>query len=338
MNSKKIAKISIIVAVYNIEAYLPRCMESICGQTYENLEIILVDDGSTDTSPAICDSYGEKDSRILVIHKQNGGLSDARNAGMERMTGDFVGFVDGDDWIEPGMYDAMLKACIETKADIAVCRYDQIGENAVNLKGTGNVVPLTREEALDIYVCGHEQYLIYNSVWSKLFRRELIADFRFPVGKKSEDIMFTTKAFCRAEKLVYLDTPYYHYVLDRAGSIMNQKLGERRFQDEIPFWKEQKAYFYGLGMIQLSEKAAYHFYRRMLFYFIDFKDRKMKDRARCLIQMLRNERSEINRIYQKEYVAKGDQVRMRLALTMPGIYYLAVRLYDKLVIPFRQHH
>ena len=108
--------VSVIVAVYNIEEYLPRCVDSILAQTYRNLEIILVDDGSKDQSGSICDSYAEKDRRIKVIHKKNGGLSDARNAGMDAATGEYIGFVDGDDWIEPDMYRAMYFACEKEKA------------------------------------------------------------------------------------------------------------------------------------------------------------------------------------------------------------------------------
>lgn len=338
MTGKIDAKISIIVAVYNIAEYLPRCMESLCSQTYENLEIILVDDGSSDESGRICDNYAKQDNRIIVIHKKNGGLSDARNAGLEAAAGDYIGFVDGDDWIEPDMYRAMLASCMENEAEIAICRYRQIGEGAEQSEGTNRVVPLTREQALEIYICGHEQYIIYNSVWSKLFQRELISDISFPVGKKSEDIMFTTKTFCRAKKLVYLDTPYYNYVLDREDSIMNKGLAERRFQDEIPFWKEQIGYFYGADMKEMAEKAAYHFYRRMLFYFIDFRERKMKEAAEKLINQLLNEKEEIKRIYRKEYVALGDKVRMKLALAAPGLYYLTVKLYDRFIIPLRQRH
>lgn len=251
--------VSVIVAVYNIEEYLPRCVDSILAQTYRNLEIILVDDGSKDQSGNICDSYAEKDRRIKVIHKKNGGLSDARNAGMNAATGEYIGFVDGDDWIEPDMYRAMYFACEKEKAQAAVCRYKQITKSGIIDGSAGNSVSLSRDEALEIYVCGDERYLIYNSVWSKLFARDLVEGMRFPVGKNSEDIMFTTRAFCRMERLVYLDEAYYNYVLDREGSIMNEKAGERRLKDEIPFWQEQIAYFREAGMPDLSDKAAYHF-------------------------------------------------------------------------------
>ncbi len=328
--------VSVIVAVYNIEEYLPRCVDSILAQTYRNLEIILVDDGSKDQSGNICDSYAEKDRRIKVIHKKNGGLSDARNAGMNAATGEYIGFVDGDDWIEPDMYRAMYFACEKEKAQAAVCRYKQITKSGIIDGSAGNSVSLSRDEALEIYVCGDERYLIYNSVWSKLFARDLVEDMRFPVGKNSEDIMFTTRAFCRMERLVYLDEAYYNYVLDREGSIMNEKAGERRLKDEIPFWQEQIAYFREAGMPDLSDKAAYHFYRRLLFYYIDFmENKKTRIFADQIVGLLRADREKIRGIYRKDYVAMGDRARMKLALLLPGAYYRAVKIYDRYVIPLR---
>ena len=328
--------VSVIVAVYNIEEYLPRCVDSILAQTYRNLEIILVDDGSKDQSGSICDSYAEKDRRIKVIHKKNGGLSDARNAGMDAATGEYIGFVDGDDWIEPDMYRAMYFACEKEKAQAAVCRYKQITKSGIIDGSAGNSVSLSRDEALEIYVCGDERYLIYNSVWSKLFARDLVEGMRFPVGKNSEDIMFTTRAFCRMERLVYLDEAYYNYVLDREGSIMNEKAGERRLKDEIPFWQEQIAYFREAGMPDLSDKAAYHFYRRLLFYYIDFmENKKTRIFADQIVGLLRADREKIRGIYRKDYVAMGDRARMKLALLLPGAYYRIVKIYDRYVIPLR---
>lgn len=328
--------VSVIVAVYNIEEYLPRCVDSILAQTYGNLEIILVDDGSEDGSGSICDAYAAKDRRVRAIHKKNGGLSDARNAGMDAASGDYIGFVDGDDWIEPDMYRAMYCACEKEKAQVAACRYKQITKSGVIDGSAGNSVSLSRDEALEIYVCGDDRYLIYNSVWSKLFARDLVEDMRFPVGKNSEDIMFTTRAFCRMERLAYLDEAYYNYVLDREGSIMNEKAGERRLKDEIPFWQEQIAYFREAGMPELSDKAAYHFYRRLLFYYIDFmENKKTRVFAEKIVGLLRADQEKIRGIYQKDYVAAGDRVRMKLALRLPGVYYRAVRIYDRYVIPLR---
>ncbi len=332
----KVELISVIVAAYNIEDYLEKCIESLLKQSYTELEIIIVDDGSTDATGRICDSYAEKYDNIKVIHKKNGGLSDARNAGLAIAEGGYIGYVDGDDFVEPDMYRAMWQACQESGAEIAICAYRQIGRGAMEMHPTNKQVVLFGEEALDIYICGHEQYHIYNSVWSKLFARRVIEKISFPVGRKSEDIIYTTKAMVKAQKCVFLDTPYYNYVIDREGSIMNSGLMERRFQDEIPFSREQIAYFEEVGMGKLAEKAAYHFYRKMLFYYIDFQDRRMKEAADKLIRMLQSEKRQIIEIYQKEYVAMGDRVRMKMALRTPKLYYYTVKVYDKVIIPLRQ--
>ncbi len=327
--------ISVIVTAYNIEQYLPRCMDSLLAQTYEPMEIILVDDGSDDGTPELCDKYGEKNANVRVIHKENGGPSDARNAGLDIAQGDFIGYVDGDDWTEPDMYEAMLTACEKNGAQIAICSYRQVGEGAEEIHPTGNRLTLSREETLEYYISGHTQYHIYHSVWSKLFDRNVIGDIRFLKGRKSEDIMYTTWALVRAEKCVFLDTPYYNYMVDRNGSIMNSKVHERRFRDEIPFWKEQAQYLRDMGMQQLADKSEYQFYRKMLFYYVDFRDRGMKDSGKELMGVLKKEKSEIKRIYQGEYVALGDKVRMKLALLQPGAYYCIVKIYDKLIIPLR---
>lgn len=332
----KEALISVIVAVYNIEEYLPRCIESVMAQTCRELEIILVDDGSTDASGVICDDYAARDGRIRVIHKTNGGLSDARNAGMDIAEGKYIGFVDGDDWIEPDMYRAMYEACETAGAQIAACRYRQITKCGVIDASGCHSVSLSRMEALKMYVSGDERYQIYNSVWSKLFLKTLIADMRFPTGRNSEDIMFTTKAFCRMERLAYLDKAYYNYVMDRDGSIMNVKAGERRMRDEIPFWREQIAYIRNEGMSDLSDMAAYQFYRRLLFYYIEFMEQaQTKDCAAELMKQLRADKDEIRRIYAQAYVAAGDKVRMKLILKWPALYYRMVKVYDRYVIPLR---
>lgn len=328
--------ISVIVTAYNIEDYLSRCVESLLAQTYKPMEIILVDDGSEDGTSKLCDDYAEKCRSIYVIHQKNAGPSAARNAGLAIAKGDYIGYVDGDDWVEQDMYESMLRACLDKGAQVAVCSYRQIGKGAEEIHPTGNILELNREETLELYISGDSQYHIYHSVWSKLFAREIIQDIRFPEGRKSEDIMYTTWALTRISKCVFLDTPYYNYTVDRSGSIMNSRLHERRFQDEIPFWKEQAEYLKKTGMQELAEKAAYQFYRKMLFYYIDFRSRNMEDSARELMRLLHRERHEIKRIYQKAYVASGDKARMKLALFWPGAYYRIVKIYDKYIIPLRQ--
>lgn len=337
--------ISIIVPVYNVGNYLDRSMRSILNQTYQNLEIILVDDGSTDSSPAKCDEYAARDSRIKVIHKPNGGLSDARNAGLELAAGDFIGYVDSDDWIEPDMYERMYQACAAHGAQLAVCRYFQeysakgSGQNTVENGHTpcsGAVVPLDREALLRNYISGQDGYVIYNSVWSKLFSSELVQGMRFPKGRNSEDIMYTTRAFCRARRAVYLDQCFYHYVLDRDGSIMNEARGNRMFRDEIPFWREHIACIREMVSQQMADLAAYHFQRRLLFYYIDARTAKNKETASRLVLEVNKDRAEMDRVYDSAIVSKGDRIRRRLFLASPSVYAAAVSLYDRIVIPLRR--
>lgn len=328
--------ISVIVPVYNVEKYLKRCIDSILAQSCKQLEIILVDDGSTDGSPVICDAYARQDDRVKVIHKANGGLSDARNAGMEIATGDYVGFVDSDDWIEPDMYRAMYEAMVQNKAQVAVCRYAEVYADKVIDGSGGDVVLLSRAEVLDIYICEHPQYKIYNSVWSKLFQREIISDICFPKGRNSEDIVFTTKAFCRLERCVYLDTAYYNYVREREGSIMNGFSGERMLKDELPFWREHIACIRETGETELAGKAEYHFYKRIVgYYLLTSKDKGMSAYAKALLLELKKDKKRIKEIYACSFVKKSDKYRMWLILTVPHFYAVVEGLYQKLVIPLR---
>lgn len=328
--------ISIIVPVYNVETYLGRCMESILKQTYKCLEIILVDDGSTDSSGKMCDEYAKTDSRVKVIHKTNGGLSDARNAGLEIATGEYIGYVDSDDWIEPQMYECMYNACVENKAELAVCRYFSEYKDRTESGGTDSIVPLTQDKLLDIYIRGNDKYIIYNSVWSKLFKRELVEDMIFPKGRNSEDIMYTTKSFCRLNRAVYIDRCLYHYVLDREGSIMNVSRGERMFRDEIPFWREHISYIRELVSDVMADLALYYFQRRLLFYYIDAKNSKNQEIAQKLIEEIKVDQKEADRVYASGIATKGDRVRRRLFFISPNLYAQVVGLYEKFIIPLRQ--
>lgn len=334
--------ISVIVPVYNMEQYLDRCVQSILHQTYSNLEIILVDDGSVDKSPAMCDDYAQKDGRVKVVHKKNGGLSDARNAGLRIATGSYIGYVDSDDWIEPDMYESMYLACERENADLVVCRYKEVYKNKTIDKSSEDCVVLSQEDILNIYLCGHDQYQIYNSVWSKLFKRQLVEDMDFPVGHNSEDIMYTTKAFCRLTKAVYIDRALYNYVLDRDGSIMNddvKKRVNRMFDDEIPFWKDHITCISEMVSENMGNLAAYNFYKRLLFYFIDLKGNKNTSQyAYRIVSEINSDRKDIKRVYKNDYIKTGDKVRMQVMLFWPWLYYFLVVLYDRIVIPMKVHN
>lgn len=328
--------ISVIVTAYNIGEFLPHCLDSLLAQSYPNLEIIVVDDGSKDATGAVCDQYARQHENIKVIHQQNEGPSGARNKGLTIATGDYIGYVDGDDWVEPEMYRAMLEACEEKETDIAICAYRQVGAKEEKEQFSGKEYVLTQEEALEIFICDNQQFHIYPCVWSKLFRREVTEKLVFPAGRKSEDIIYTTKALLNITSCVFLDSPYYNYRVNRKGSIMNELIRERRFHDEIPFWREQIECLKMAGFLELSEKAAYYFYRRLVFYYIDFRDRKMKAAGVEMAELLRGEKEKIEQIYQKGFVASGDRARMKLILFWPEAYYRVVQIYDKYIVPLRQ--
>lgn len=220
--------ISVIVPVYNVEQYLPKCIDSILAQTYENLEIILVEDGTKDSSGIICDDYAAKDTRIRVIHKPNGGLSSARNAGMEIARGEYFGFVDSDDWIEPEMYENLMAVSQKYDADV-VCggRYDVDG--ATRERTTG-LCPV-KEECIDPMEMLGRVFIWDNcdsAAWDKLYRRHIFAETKYPLGVYSEDVACFYKLMEAADRVALCPKPMYNY-LHRQNSITTSKLSEKTF-------------------------------------------------------------------------------------------------------------
>ncbi|MBQ7001959.1 MAG: glycosyltransferase [Oscillospiraceae bacterium] len=203
-------KISVIVPIYKVEAYLPKCLDSLVGQTYRNLEIILVEDGSPDNCGAICDAYAAKDARIRVIHKKNGGVSSARNAGLAAVTGDLIGFVDGDDFIAPDMYERLYAHMSgDPRLDVVYCAATRFPAQEQHLHmdyyPTGTVVTgreLARRMLLD-EVCSH--------MWLALYKRFCWEGIVFPEGRTYEDLSMTYRAFLRVGYVGFLMEPLYYY-------------------------------------------------------------------------------------------------------------------------------
>ncbi len=216
-------KISVIVPVYKVENYLRKCIESIIGQTYKNLEIILVDDGSPDNCPQICDEFAKNDNRIKVIHKSNGGLSDARNAGIEIATGDYIGFVDSDDYISINMYEKLLKACEENNCEIAICGFFCINNGKIIRKSNicDTKKAISKEYALQMLV---EEASFGDYAWNKLYKRTLFDSNlnRYPVGRTMEDMATTYKLFDETKQIVLIEEPLYFYQVGRLGAITTQ--------------------------------------------------------------------------------------------------------------------
>ncbi len=328
--------VSVIVAAYNIEEYVQRALDSLRDQTLKDIQIIIVDDGSTDGTGAVCDRYAEGDERALVIHQENKGLSGARNAGLRAARGKYIGYLDGDDRAEPQMFETMAKACEESGSEVAVCRYLVSGENAEGLPDpTGEIKTLSREEALHSYING-EGPVIYNSVWSKLFLASLVKDMTFVEGKNSEDILYTTGAFLRCSRVSYIDIPLYDYDTGRAGSIMNEKIGERRVNDEIPFWKQQIVMLEESGLREMADDARRALARREMFYCQELNDGGQKKYADIIYDDMAKDRERILELFSGKKIKRGDRVRMSLFLRASDTYYGIDRLYRRIVLPVRR--
>lgn len=295
--------ISVIVPIYKVETYLERCIESIVNQTYKNLEIILVDDGSPDSCPEICDSWKEKDDRIKVIHKENGGLSDARNAGMQIMTGTYVSYIDSDDWIANDMYEKMLYAIKKNDADICECCFEKTtGIVKSNKKQqTDKVTILNKEEALKAVV----EEKINPVVWNKIYKRKIADQLYFEKGKYNEDEFWTYHAVERAEKIVQIEDICYYYFF-REDSIINETYNIRRLdalEARYQRMKYLKKYpeIYGIAKRQLVFNCMYHYQKGLRF--LSGSDLKtLKSKVKAIYKDIPIDKNDINQYTKKEKI------------------------------------
>lgn len=227
------SKVSVVVPVYNVEKYLRRCVDSLLKQSYKDLEIILVDDGSLDSSGNICDELQKKDSRIKVIHQKNGGLSAARNTGLNHVTGDFISFIDSDDWIELNMYHEMIKYANTYKLDIIECDI-QSTMDPVKKDKKEFIIENKEENAFRII---ENQFF---SVCRKIYKYDLINDLRFIEDYIYEDMIFTSYFFKRINKVGYINKPFYNYFIENSSSIMHGSYREKNVKsiDAIRIFQE----------------------------------------------------------------------------------------------------
>lgn len=214
--------VSVIIPIYKVEPYLRRCIDSVISQTYTNLEIILVDDGSPDNCPAICDEYAQKDNRIKVIHKRNGGLSSARNAGLDICKGDYISFIDSDDWVSPSYIQTLLKNALEKNADISIVSYTTFTEgfsDYYTIPQFSTIETFNNHDLLR-HLCLHD-YKEFMASWGKLFKKNCFNNIRFPVGQLYEDSRINYKIYHKTTKACFQKTPLYFY-LARKDSIMGK--------------------------------------------------------------------------------------------------------------------
>lgn len=316
--------ISVIVPVYNVENYLRKCLESIINQTYKNLEIILIDDGSTDNSGKICDEYAAKDNRIKLIHKPNGGISDARNAGLEIAKGEYIGFVDSDDYIAEDMYEFLYNFAVKNNLDVAMCGSKHVFN--------GKVIP---DNEFKMAIFEKQDEMIKNlfsaiygggiSVWNKLFKKSCIKDIKFEYGKTCEDAFYILNWIERANRFGRRGETKYFYV-QREGSITHNKYYSPQILDLI------EAYIKNLeiikkkypGALKVAEYKLYWAYSNILWQIYSCKDYKdNKEKINKIIKFLHKNLFNL---------LKNDQVTFKhkikyIAININPYIYFKIRKY-----------
>lgn len=319
--------ISVIVPIYKVEAYLSRCIDSILRQTYQQLDIILVDDGSPDNCGAMCDAYADKDSRIQVIHKTNGGLSDARNAGLDIALGEYIYFVDSDDWIADDTI-ATLLANMDKDTDIVMgCSVD-VQEAESGIVETAWSIPLGSHKELNQIEAMRDNLLGGWAAWNKLYRRELFRTIRFPVGRINEDEAILLHVLALCNRVVQVGCPTYYYFL-RQNSITTSSFSEKKMDW---FHNCQNNYLYiQANYPELLPEAEY----RMLCaatYLVQFMlleparfSQQLCELKHCLLA---------HRKCKNTYITPRDKRRQSILTTvlrwrLGGLYRLAYRLTHK---------
>lgn len=323
--------ISVVVPIYNVEKYLDLCIKSIVGQTYADLELILVDDGSTDDSGRICDNYAKTDERIRVIHQRNGGRSAARNTGIEKASGEYLMFVDGDDWIDDNCLEEVYKL-FTGETEMVVFRERSIFIDRIEDGGSDRRMHLVGDEPLEFYVKRYNNLQAVNSVCGKLYRKSLISNIRFEEGRYYEDIMFTTRVYAACRSCIYLDKAYYNYNIATDGSITYRGVNDLTFRDEIPTFHEKEIFLKNLGREDLANQYSFFKYQRLISYYTECVKGKKRAYAKRLAGIIKGEKDLISVIIKKEYVSGYYRIYLPLFLISPSIAYLFGILFEKIVL------
>ena len=306
--------ISVIIPVYNVKHYLEFCLNSIINQTYNKLEIILVDDGSTDGSEILCDELGGQDDRIKVFHKENGGLSDARNFGMEKATGDFLAFIDSDDILHRDFFAELTNAQCKSNADIVACEltlfynHSEL-EKLQQIKHKTNLKVYSTDEALKEYFMPVGNRKLYHGLCMKIYRRELFEKLRFEKGRLHEDVYITYKLLDRANCIAYIDSPYYFYYQNNMGSIC-KNYGVKNFLDEAEAYAGMYRYFVKKNRVTV-ELVAFLIIQYVNMFEVGYKVRNDQNVKECTAKI----KKWINQHY-KGCVILNTRKRVVIKLSM----------------------
>lgn len=354
--------ITVIVACYNIDTYIKRCIDSITAQTYKNLEILITDDGSIDSSGTICDQLAGNDPRIKVFHTDNHGLGPARDYAMDRASGTYITFVDGDDYIEPRMYEEMMAAMKAFDTDIVVAGYESVYEAKKSVKEKNGDDPVTAseieiepkkedcyisdlavmnsEDLLRTLVEEDEKYVVQNCAWNKLYKRSFVEEgdkLRFPEGHY-EDIVYTTKLLKKVQKGVVICDKLYNYIIDRSGSIMNQGVKWDILTQQIPAYKARNKVLVDAGFPELAYIHQYMVYKKLLLLYTQVKrskDPEKKAKMDALAEVIRGARNNYANIYSCRIANPHQELRMKLFLKNTMLYNAFMAINDRFIIPVK---
>jgi glycosyltransferase involved in cell wall biosynthesis len=296
--------ISVVVPIYNVEKYLKKCVNSLLNQSYANLEVILVNDGSPDQCSEICDAFAARDMRVKVIHKKNGGLSDARNAGIDIATGNYITFVDSDDFLKKTAIELLYNSLIKNKCDISTCRYEIVYED--NLCSKDDVenkeLVLSAQDAMEDML--YQEHTT-NSAWAKLYKMELFADIRYPKGRLYEDLGTTYKLFDRASKIVFNSSREYYY-LQRKESIVSSPFSKSRM-DGLYFASKQLDYM-SMNAPKLVVAARVRLFVEAILIQKNIPNRQYK-----------NEKRECNKVIRQNRLAAIFNVKIGTGYRLYGL-------------------
>lgn len=314
---KKESLISIIVPVYKVEPYIHRCVDSILKQTYKNLEIILVDDGSPDDCGKICDEFAKKDLRVKVVHKENGGLSSARNAGLDIAQGEYISFIDSDDYIVENFIENLYKLCMDNNVEIAECDFEKFEDD---IEKKNNI-----EEVVNIYSSDEMQKRLYDEayvrtivVWNKLYKKNIYSDLRFPLGRIHEDEYTTYKAFYKCNTNIAVTNLKLYYYRTHSGSIMGQKFNPKRL-DALEGLRERKEFYKNLKEQDLYLKTLIN-YDGMLKKFYYITKENINESEIYLRDILYKAKENYNEIKNMKEISRFYKIKSKLFISSPSLY------------------
>ena len=301
--------ISVVVPIYKVEKHLVKCIDSIIEQSYRNIELILVDDGSPDSCPQICEEYRKKDSRIKVIHKQNGGLSDARNAGMEIATGEWITFIDSDDYVGINFLKELYSSAINTKADISICDYKSVSDD------TGQEIKKTSTEVFDNVKCLEEMYHPRTHgmefvAWGKLYQTKLFKKngIEYPVGKIHEDTFTTYKLIYAAKRIAFCNAIEYFY-RQREASIMTSSFNIKRLVT-LDATRESCQFFEQAGENVLRNFAINAHFRNYVIVYSEMKKNSSN------LENYKAERKKLVQNYRKDFRHYNGKANLKIKKRM----------------------